>query len=216
MQGQYHRRILSWLEMPWQSMWNLQKQIISVWATHLSRTCHQWYQKSSKINQTTPRSSSTLDRLISCTKKLALKHFIKLLNTLTEHQDVSISGPIACYRRGKEAFSQLLSFNTWLASICHSHKLRFIDNFNIFWNCGDRLASDGLHPNYRGSRLLTANISHALLTSLSGQNQAPISAPSKSNDTTSCMDTSNPLTSTKQHLELSAISVDSLPEEKQR
>ena len=29
------------------------------------------------------------------------KHFIKLLNTLTEHQDVSISGPIACYRRGK-------------------------------------------------------------------------------------------------------------------
>ena len=105
------------------------------------------------------------------------KHFTQLLNTLNRYQDISISGPIACFRRGKEIFSRLLSFNTWLASVCLAHKRRFIDNFNVFWNCADRFKADGLHPNRRGSRLLTANISHALLTTSNSQNQASLPIP---------------------------------------
>ena len=108
------------------------------------------------------------------------KHFNQLLNTLNRYQDVFISGPIACFRRGKEAFSRLLSFNTWLASVCLAHKLRFIDNFNVFWNCADRFQGDGLHPNRRGSRLLTANISHVLLTT--NQVSFPIPVVSKLTD----------------------------------
>ena len=162
-------------------MSNLQRQKIFALATHLSRNCRQRYKKSSTIDQTIPRLSSTLARLISCTKKtgseILKKHFTQLLNTLNRYQDISISGPIACFRRGKEIFSRLLSFNTWLASVCLAHKRRFIDNFNVFWNCADRFKADGLHPNRRGSRLLTANISHALLTTSNSQNQASLPIP---------------------------------------
>ena len=100
-------------------------------------------------------------------------HFTQLLNTLQRFREISISGPIACFRRGKEAFSRLISYNNWLASFCYTRSMRFIDNFNVFWNCADRFQADGLHPNHRGSRLLTANIDHGLISNTKGQIQTP-------------------------------------------
>ena len=153
------------------------------------------------------------------------KHFTQLLNTLNRYQDISISGPIACFRRGKEIFSRLLSFNTWLASVCLAHKRRFIDNFNVFWNCADRFKADGLHPNRRG-----------LLTTSNSQNQASLPIPAvpktetsqtsshgteQNNQTASSKDTGPAQTLTTpgnspviNHFELSDM--DFQPEEKQR
>lgn len=89
--------------------------------------------------------------------------FTKLMNTVNNHQMI-ISGPIACYKRGPEAFSRLLNLNTWLMTTCLALGLRFIDNFNVFWNCADRFHYNGLLPNRFGTRMLAANIHHALVT----------------------------------------------------
>ncbi|KAM3613294.1 uncharacterized protein V6R79_023580 [Siganus canaliculatus] len=43
-----------------------------------------------------------------------------------QSQDVFISGPIACFRRGIETFSRLLSLNSWLAAACHGLGLRLL------------------------------------------------------------------------------------------
>lgn len=108
--------------------------------------------------------SGSFDILRKKTGTETLKEdFTHLMNTLNKYQHVSISGPIACFRRGQEAFSRLLNFNSWLAKACHVHGLRFIDNFNVFWNCADRFQPDGFHPNRLGSRLLAANLCHALV-----------------------------------------------------
>lgn len=61
-----------------------------------------------------------------------------------------------------ESFTGLLALNTWLTSACLSHGIKFIDNFNIFWNCKDRFQHYGFHPNIPGSRLPGANLSHVL------------------------------------------------------
>lgn len=87
------------------------------------------------------------------------KDFSMLLKEITKLQrQVFISGPIPTVGKGIESFSRLLGLNTWLASACLYHGIRFIDNFNIFWNCKDRFRSDGVHPNITGCRLLGANI----------------------------------------------------------
>ncbi|KAF3851685.1 hypothetical protein F7725_013457, partial [Dissostichus mawsoni] len=60
--------------------------------------------------------------------------FASLFKVLKEcNKSVFISGPIPSIRRGVERFSRLLSLNIWLQSVCCSHNLGFIDNFNLFW-----------------------------------------------------------------------------------
>lgn len=90
--------------------------------------------------------------------------FSRLLGSLNQYnlQHVFISGPIPTLGRGIESFSRLLGLNTWLASVCTTHGINFIDNFNIFWNCKDRFRPDGVNPNITGCRLLGANLRHAL------------------------------------------------------
>uniref|UniRef100_A0A8C5CQN6 SGNH hydrolase-type esterase domain-containing protein n=1 Tax=Gadus morhua TaxID=8049 RepID=A0A8C5CQN6_GADMO len=46
---------------------------------------------------------------------------------------VSISGPTPTAGSGSDRFSRLLGLNTWLQSACRAHNVRFIDNFNLFW-----------------------------------------------------------------------------------
>ncbi|KAL7386858.1 hypothetical protein ABVT39_014914 [Epinephelus coioides] len=77
-------------------------------------------------------------------------------------QNVFISGPIPTLGKGIESFTRLLALNTWLTSACFTHGIKFIDNFNVFWNCKDRFQRDGIHPNITGCRLLGANLRHAL------------------------------------------------------
>ncbi|KAL7397468.1 hypothetical protein ABVT39_022517 [Epinephelus coioides] len=92
------------------------------------------------------------------------KDFSLLLEKLSDcqSQNVFISGPIPTLGKGIESFTRLLALNTWLTSACFTHGIKFIDNFNIFWNCKDRFQRDGIHPNIIGCRLLGANLHHAL------------------------------------------------------
>lgn len=96
----------------------------------------------------------------------ALKQdFNHLFNELKScGKSVFISGPIPTFGRGIERFSRLLSFNTWLHSVCPSHNLFFIDNFNLFWERSSFFSRDGIHPSFQGTRALSANIFHALKT----------------------------------------------------
>ncbi len=59
-------------------------------------------------------------------------------------------------------FSRLLSLNTWLSSVCVSHSVAFIDNFNVFWDRRHLFEADGLHLNRTGSCLLSTSISYGL------------------------------------------------------
>ena len=78
---------------------------------------------------------------------------------------IFISGPIATLSRGSGRFSRLLSLHTWLQSACTAHNIGFIDNFNLFWNRSPLFKTDGVHPNRLGSRMLAANLQHAVQSS---------------------------------------------------
>jgi len=67
---------------------------------------------------------------------------LELLGKLQHH--TTTSGPIPTLNRGIESLSRLLSLNTWLPTACSAHKVHFIDNFNIFWNCNSCFKSEGL------------------------------------------------------------------------
>lgn len=97
--------------------------------------------------------------------ELIKNDFMDLLNFLTSSgKSVFISGPIPTVARGADSFSRILSLNTWLQSTCSTHNINFIDNFNLFWNRSLLFKADGLHPNRNGSRMLAANLQHAVQT----------------------------------------------------
>lgn len=52
--------------------------------------------------------------------------------------------PFQPWRRGLTF--RLFALNTWLTTRL-TRRIKFIDNFNIFWNCPDRLKSDEIHLN---------------------------------------------------------------------
>lgn len=111
------------------------------------------------------------------------KDFSLLLEKLSDcqSQHVFISGPIPTLGKGIETFTRLLALNTWLASACFTHGIKFIDNFNIFWNCKNHFQRDGIHPNITGCRPLGANLRHALgmpYQNKNGQIRASLSPPS--------------------------------------
>ncbi|CAJ1057636.1 hypothetical protein D4764_12G0010930 [Xyrichtys novacula] len=89
-------------------------------------------------------------------------HFKKLFKVLTNcGKSVFISGPLPSFDCGIGRFSRLLSLNTWLHSACPCG-FRFIDNFNLFWNCSPFYKADRVHPSRLGSRVLGDNIRHAV------------------------------------------------------
>ncbi|KAJ0064096.1 hypothetical protein NL108_018618 [Boleophthalmus pectinirostris] len=71
----------------------------------------------------------------------------------TQGMSVFISGPIPTQNHGAERLDRTLQLNTWLSSVCRSHLINFIDNFNLFWDRPSHYRADGLHLNRRGSRL---------------------------------------------------------------
>lgn len=104
----------------------------------------------------------------------------KVSNCQSKH--VFISEPIPTLRKGIKSFSRLGLLT--LASL--NHDIKFIDNFNIFFNCKDRFKPDGDHPNFTGSRLLGTNLYHAL--GMPYQNKTVwISAKDKDSGLTACV-----------------------------
>uniref|UniRef100_A0A3Q1HT76 SGNH hydrolase-type esterase domain-containing protein n=1 Tax=Anabas testudineus TaxID=64144 RepID=A0A3Q1HT76_ANATE len=95
--------------------------------------------------------------------ELTKKDFNALFSFLKScGKSVFISGPIPTLGRGIGRFSRILSLHTWLQSACKSQHLGFIDNFNLFWDRPSFFRNDGLHPSRHGSRMLAANIQHAI------------------------------------------------------
>lgn len=67
--------------------------------------------------------------------ELLKQDFLRLFNTVKQsHRSVLISGPTPTCGQGIGRFSKLFSLNTWLSSVCDSHSMGFIDNFNVFWD----------------------------------------------------------------------------------
>ena len=95
--------------------------------------------------------------------ELTKMDFNALFNLLKNcGKSVFVSGPLPTLSRGAERFSRLLSLNSWLQAACSTHGFAFIDNFNLFWNRSPFFRADGLHPSRQGSRMLAANIQHAV------------------------------------------------------
>ncbi|CAJ1069696.1 Borealin%2C partial [Xyrichtys novacula] len=94
------------------------------------------------------------------------RDFNLLFNVLKDTgKTVFISGPIPTLGRGGERFSRILSLHTWLQSTCPTHNFGFIDNFNLFWDRASLFSHDGIHPNRRGSRMLSCNIQYMIHSS---------------------------------------------------
>ena len=85
--------------------------------------------------------------------------FTELLNKV-EHLDteVLISGPLPTVQRGDERFSRLWMLNKWLKDTCAARAVKFIENFNIFWERWHLFKADGFCLNKSGVRLLSSNI----------------------------------------------------------
>lgn len=77
-------------------------------------------------------------------------------------KSVFISGPIPSICKNLQHFSRLLCLHIWLQSVCASHRIVLIDNFNHFWGKPSFFSRDGIHPNPEGSSALAANILHAI------------------------------------------------------
>ena len=96
--------------------------------------------------------------------ELTKADFIRLVDLLNSTgKSAFISGPIPTLGRGISRFSRILSLHTWLQSVCSTHNIGFIHNFNLFWNRSPLFARDGLHPSSQGSRLLAGNLQHGVL-----------------------------------------------------
>lgn len=92
--------------------------------------------------------------------------FIRLIDMLNScGRSIFLSGPFPTLDCGVGRFSRTLSLHTWLQSTCTSHKIDYVDNFNLFWNRPSFFLRDGFHPNLLGSRVLADNIRHAVLSS---------------------------------------------------
>ena len=87
------------------------------------------------------------NNMADCKSEILKHDFISLFNLLKDcNKSVLISRVIPTYHRGIGCFSRLLSFNTWLQSVCSSHNTVFIDNFNLFCERAPFFIRDGIHP----------------------------------------------------------------------
>ncbi|KAL7384544.1 hypothetical protein ABVT39_004411 [Epinephelus coioides] len=95
--------------------------------------------------------------------ELTKMDFVTLFNLLKNcGKSVFISGPLPTLSCGAKRFSRLLSLNSWVQTACSTYGFTFIDNFNLFWNWSSFYRADGLHLSRLGSRMLAANIQHAV------------------------------------------------------
>ena len=78
---------------------------------------------------------------------------------------IIISGPIPTtqHNRGLERWSRLFSLHTLMKDYCATTGISFINNFDLFWVRPIFLKPDGLHPNWRGSQMLSLTVTYFYL-----------------------------------------------------
>ena len=95
--------------------------------------------------------------------ELTKAHFIQLFNLLqSSGKAVFVSGPLPTLGRGDVRFSRILYLHTWLQSACAAHNIRFIHNFDMFWERPSFFGRDGLHLSTLGCRILASKFQHAV------------------------------------------------------
>ncbi|KAJ8369392.1 hypothetical protein SKAU_G00094200 [Synaphobranchus kaupii] len=75
---------------------------------------------------------------------------------------IIISGPIPTHRRRIERWSRLFALHTLSKDYCAATGIPYLNNFDLFWARPILLKLDGLHPNRRGSQMLSENIDSGL------------------------------------------------------
>ena len=91
------------------------------------------------------------------------KDFSDLLDKLSSLDiEVFISGPLPPIRGGDMRFSRLWALSQFLSRTCKDRSLKFIDNFNIFWERRHLFQADGLCLNKEGVKMFTINLFHFL------------------------------------------------------
>ena len=88
---------------------------------------------------------------------------IKLLDThLHTGKRIIISGVLPIVGWGIGKWSRLFTLHTWLEQYCSVIGVPYINNFDMFWERSILFKNDGLHPNNRGSMMLSDNMSACL------------------------------------------------------
>lgn len=81
---------------------------------------------------------------------------------LATGKQMILSGPIPTHDRGVGHSPGYFQWNLGWCQNCPERELDIITNFNLFWEHPQFLKRDGLHPNRRGARMLSANIEEVL------------------------------------------------------
>ena len=77
-----------------------------------------------------------------------------------------LSGPLGDLYNNCERFSRVLSLHTWMQNYCSATDVYFINNFDYFWNQRDLFKRDRLHPNPKGTAVLTNNFINCIAFNL--------------------------------------------------
>lgn len=77
-----------------------------------------------------------------------------------------LSGPIPTLSRNSERFSRLFSLHHWLKNICSAAGYNFVSNFDYFWTNPSLYRADGVHPNRKGTNLVTTHFIQFIAFSL--------------------------------------------------
>ncbi|XP_026030392.1 protein asteroid homolog 1-like [Astatotilapia calliptera] len=70
---------------------------------------------------------------------------------------VVFSGPLP-YETNDVIYSRMLSLNHWLSAWCSENSVKFLDNWQTFWENPDLIVEDGIHPTLDGAALLSRRL----------------------------------------------------------
>ncbi|XP_073669812.1 uncharacterized protein [Paramisgurnus dabryanus] len=93
--------------------------------------------------------------------KDTIKEVCEISKTMSDN--VICSGPLPAYQ-GDETYSRLVLLHGWMSKWCPQHNVGFIDNWKHFWGRPDLLKRDGLHPSWKGSAILSRNLTNTCFT----------------------------------------------------
>uniref|UniRef100_A0A3P9AZ45 Protein asteroid homolog 1 n=1 Tax=Maylandia zebra TaxID=106582 RepID=A0A3P9AZ45_9CICH len=70
---------------------------------------------------------------------------------------VVFSGPLP-YETNDVIYSRMLSLNHWLSAWCSENSVKFLDNWQTFWENPGLIVEDGIHPTLDGAALLSRRL----------------------------------------------------------
>uniref|UniRef100_A0A8C4RHH3 SGNH hydrolase-type esterase domain-containing protein n=1 Tax=Erpetoichthys calabaricus TaxID=27687 RepID=A0A8C4RHH3_ERPCA len=91
------------------------------------------------------------------------RNFISLcIKAKRKCRNLVVSGPLPRLYRGDVIYSRLHSLHCWLETWCANKSIAFVNNWDDFWERPGFFRRDGLHPNWRGSYVLSQNMAAKL------------------------------------------------------